>query len=319
MLVKYNEELKPIWKNALDLSVNGTFMHERDFIAYHPEDKFIDHSVIIDDKFLFPANEKRDVIYSHQGLSYAGLISPKGSKLTKYLQVFYELLDYYKSGGFSQIAYKQTPQFYCNGYNGSEDYALFLSEAKCYRQDSNVVVYPRIGLKPSERKKRNIKKGFQNKLYTKYSDQDSDFEEYYNKILIPCLKNKHNVSPTHSLEEMIKLKKLFPDSIRLNTVYHQNEIIAGVIWFKNKNVNHSQYIASIEKSTQMGGLDFLFSEFMAFNNGALLSFGVCNEDEGKILNKGLSDWKQEFDAGIVTHKYYKIDLNQDFANLKRNI
>lgn len=319
MLVRYTKELISIWDSAVVLGNNGTFMHQRNFIEYHPEDRFKEHSVIVDNKFIFPANESNDTIYSHQGLSYAGLIGPKQIKLTYYLKVFYELLNYYKEQGFKKIIYKQTPQTYCQEYNGSEDYVLFLVGANCYRRDSNVIV--NLNKKPefSERKRRNIKKGFENKLCVEYLDKDSDYEEYYQKILISCLKNKHNVNPTHSLQEMLKLKNLFPNNIQLQIVKFQDEMIAGVIWFKNRDVNHSQYIASCEKSMKLGGLDFLFSNFMAHTSGSLISFGISNEEQGKILNFGLSDWKNEFGGQVLTHNFYEINLSQNFENLKRNI
>ena len=319
MIERYNDNLKEKWDKCVKESVNGTFMLSRDFINYHPEGKFTDNSVIIDDKFVFSANENNGNIYSHQGLSYAGLLSPKGTKLTSYLKVFYKLLNYYKELGFKELIYKQVPSIYCQEHNGSEDYALFLSGAHCYRKETNVVVDLNKKTEFSERKKRNIKKGFDNNLFVKIGNDDKDYEEYWNKILTPCLKNKHNVAPVHSLEEIIKLKNLFLANIYLDTVYYKDEMVGGAVWFESGKVSHSQYIANNNICLDVCGLDYLFSHFMAHNHGRLLSFGVCTENEGKVLNKGLVNWKSEFGGEIVTHNFYKIDLQQDFETLKDNV
>ena len=43
---------------------------------------------------------------------------------------------------------------------------------------------------------------------------DGDYEVFWNKILIPNLKEKHNSSPVHSLDEIKLLAARFPNHIK---------------------------------------------------------------------------------------------------------
>jgi hypothetical protein len=50
--------------------------------------------------------------------------------------------------------------------------------------------------------------------------------------LIPNLSGRHNAEPVHSLEEIARLKELFPDNILQFNVYHNDAIVAGQPFLK---------------------------------------------------------------------------------------
>ncbi|MGB2100867.1 MAG: GNAT family N-acetyltransferase, partial [Flavobacteriaceae bacterium] len=81
---RYDDSLSQVWDDFVGTSKNGTFMLTRKFISYH-HDRFEDSSLLVYKKTkliaVFPANSKENTIYSHQGLSYGGLILPKQIKL----------------------------------------------------------------------------------------------------------------------------------------------------------------------------------------------------------------------------------------------
>ena len=74
----YSPDLIKDWGRVLQKATNATLMHEREFLAYHPSDKFQDCSVILYENSkpmaVFAAHKEGEMVYSHQGLSYAGLI-----------------------------------------------------------------------------------------------------------------------------------------------------------------------------------------------------------------------------------------------------
>jgi hypothetical protein len=45
--------------------------------------------------------------------------------------------------------------------------------------------------------------------------------------LIPNLSGRHNAEPVHSLEEIARLKELFPDNILQFNVYHNDAIVVN--------------------------------------------------------------------------------------------
>lgn len=75
---KYNDADKEVWNTYVEHARNATFLLNRSYMDYH-SDRFHDHSLMIfhNNKLyaLLPANEDGDVFYSHQGLTYAGLLT----------------------------------------------------------------------------------------------------------------------------------------------------------------------------------------------------------------------------------------------------
>jgi hypothetical protein len=77
---------------------------------------------------------------------------------------------------------------------------------------------------------------------------------FLNEILIPNLK-RHNTIPVF-LEEISRLKLLFPKNIRQFNVYDGRNC-GGTIYFLNlKKVAHGQYISKFG-SEETGSLDFV--------------------------------------------------------------
>jgi hypothetical protein len=82
---KYNDADKEAWNAFVDQSRNATFLLNRSYMDYH-SDRFHDHSLMVfhNNKLyaLLPANEDGDIFYSHQGLTYAGLLTTGHASLS---------------------------------------------------------------------------------------------------------------------------------------------------------------------------------------------------------------------------------------------
>ena len=98
LIEKYHLNHKSIWDSFIDVSKNGTFLFKRDFMDYH-SDRFEDHSLLIYKNSelvaLFPANIESENVYSHQGLTYGGLIVNQDIKLNDFISVFGKILKYF--------------------------------------------------------------------------------------------------------------------------------------------------------------------------------------------------------------------------------
>ena len=89
---KYTADDKALWNTFVESSKNGTFLHKRDYMEYH-SDRFEDHSLLfLSEKnkvvALLPANIKDDILYSHQGLTYGGLILSAVTSLNDVMEMF---------------------------------------------------------------------------------------------------------------------------------------------------------------------------------------------------------------------------------------
>jgi len=80
LLRRYNDRDREKWNGFIPLAKNGLFQFDRAYMDYH-KDRFTDHSLIAERNgkivALFPANESRQAIFSHEGLTYGGLLLDK--------------------------------------------------------------------------------------------------------------------------------------------------------------------------------------------------------------------------------------------------
>ncbi len=307
----YQQEDYPLWNTFVQEAKNATFLFHRDFMEYH-KDRFEDYSLLVFEKekrdkvvALLPANRVNDTLYSHQGLSYGGLVVSEKLKTTNYILLFKSVLQYLCQQGIAKIQIKPIPLFYNNYFSEEIEYALFLAQADLVRRDVFSVVDLQQPLQLSKDRKEGVKRGMKNALSIQESN---DFEAFWNQILIPNLTHKHGVAPVHSLEEISKLKKQFPDAIRQFNVYDGDAIIGGTTIFVSKNVAHSQYISGNELKNETGSLDFLHHHLLTevFKEKHYFDFGISNEQQGKKLNYGLSYWKESYGAHAVVQNFYEV-------------
>ena len=184
-----------------------------------------------------------------------------------------------------------------------------MAEAQLIRRDTLAVIDLSKPFQFSKIRKRGIQKGIAKALIIK---EEHNFEPFWNKVLIPNLALKHNAKPVHTLEEIKLLKRRFDKNIRQFNVYFNDEIVAGATIFESENVAHSQYISKFEEHENLGSLDFLYDHLInnVFADKLFFDFGTSNENQGKILNNGLSFWKESFGANTIVHNFYEVETNK---------
>ncbi|HEX9151580.1 MAG TPA: GNAT family N-acetyltransferase [Flavobacterium sp.] len=321
---QYQESDYENWNTFIGQAKNATFLFHRGFMEYH-KNRFQDNSLIVlyKDKWIgvVPANKVENEIFSHQGLTYGGLVYNEKSKLTTVIAAFRAVLLFLEANGIAKLHLKTVPSIYHMKPAEEIQYALFLAEAQLVRRDSLSVIDLSQKYNFSKIRKRGIQKGIVNGLVIK---EEADFESFWDKILILNLDQRHSVKPVHSLEEIKLLKDLFPNNIKQFNVYHKDEIVAGTTVFESKTVAHCQYISKYENDENLGSLDFLYHFLITevFANKRFFDFGISNESQGKKLNDGLSCWKESFGASTVVHDFYEVEtanyakLNSFFTKSK---
>ena len=306
---QYQESDYGNWNSFIGQAKNATFLFHRDFMEYHKE-RFQDNSLVILDSdtwvAILPANRVGSEAFSHQGLTYGGLVYNDKIILASIVTVFKSILAFLNQNKIEKLILKTTPSIYHQKPAEELLYALFLAEAKLIRRDTLSVIDLKKEFSFSKIRKRGIQKGQKLGLVIK---EENDFVSYWNEILIPNLANRHNAKPVHSLEEITRLKKDFPANIRQFNVYYKGKIVAGTTVFETETVAHCQYISKFEKDENLGSLDFLYDYFIhkVFAEKRFFDFGVSNEAQGKKLNEGLSYWKESFGASTIVHDFYEVD------------
>jgi hypothetical protein len=306
---RYQENDYANWNAFISQAKNATFLFHRDFMDYH-KDRFEDYSLQVfeGEKLVavLPANRVENVVYSHQGLTYGGLVYGDKLKLASVIEVFKAILFYLKENEITKIQLKTIPSIYHNKPAEELNYALFLAEAQLIRRDTLAVIDLSKPFLFSNIRKRGIQKGISNGLIIK---EESNLESFWNQVLIPNLYLKHNAEPVHTLDEIQSLKNHFSKKIRQFNVYCNNEIVAGTTVFETESVAHCQYISKYEEHENLGSLDFLYNQLInnVFADKKYFDFGISNENNGRSLNKGLSYWKESFGASTIAHDFYEVE------------
>lgn len=92
------------WNDFVSESSNGTFLFLREYMEYHA-DRFTDYSLLVYDGnkllALLPANRSGDVLYSHAGLTYGGLIVTTRNTTAQVLEIMRSIADFLKKNGLS--------------------------------------------------------------------------------------------------------------------------------------------------------------------------------------------------------------------------
>lgn len=233
---KYTKSNEQKWDDFVKSSSNGTIFHLRSFLSYHIDRKFEDHSLIFKKNNLiiaiFPAVRikinNKTILHSHPGASYGGFV---------YNDLSYEDGDeiiqiinkYCKRHLFNKIFFIPSPKVYEKKINDTINYLLHWHKYEIVESYISSIIQINHKKKAVEylnkRKKRYIQNYILNDdLKVKY---ENNFQEFY-PILLEN-KNKHNVLPTHSLEELIKLDKLVPGKLNLLLLYYNEKIIGGTL------------------------------------------------------------------------------------------
>jgi len=311
-IVPYTKEYLDKWNEFILHSENGNFLFHRNFMEYH-QDRFRDASVlVINDKqhikAVFPANIKDKTIYTHQGLTYGGLILQNRKHIQELIRYFYNVVVYYKNQGIEKIIYKPVPNYIAQKPCDAEHFIMNIIHADLFRVDTSFVTHLQEPIVLQERRKRSIKKAEKNPIDIQI---DNRFDIFWKEILEPNLWERYQAKPVHSLDEILLLHQRFPQNILQANAYLNNKIVAGVTLFIFQNTVHCQYISSIDEGRESGAIDLLFYKLIQHysqNNKLYFSMGTSNNN-GNDLNIGVSEYKESFDAKIYAHFHYSFDTS----------
>ena len=298
-----------IWNNFVSEAKNATFLFDRNFMEYHVN-RFTDYSLLIFDSdklvALLPANRAEATVFSHQGLTYGGLIYDKNIKLSAVVYILKSVLFFLNQNKIEKLVVKLIPSFYCDFFSDELEYSLFAASARLIQIDSLSTLDLSKPFIVSKTRKESIRRGEKNGLIIK---EEFSFDAFWNEILMPNLELKHQAKPVHTLAEITYLKSNFPKNIRQFNVYKGDTIVAGTTVFVSKNVAHPQYVSGNINKNELGSLDYLYHHLIknVFADKTFFDFGISNENKGKNINEGLLFWKESFGAKTVSQRFYEVD------------
>ena len=256
------------WDNFVKKANNGTMFHLRQFLSYHPDDRFIDHSIeFYKNDRLFsvsPAaesiiNNKRFLV-SHPGLTMGSFVTSENLSISNSMKLVESLIHYAARNGFDGIRLTVPPLFYSNRASNYLDYSLLKNGFEYLKREVTSTLFIEKNEESILKKfrashARAVRKAEKIGIVVRKTNQ---IEEFY-LILKENLKIRHGVEPTHSLEEIYKLIDLFPNTINVFGAFYKGEMIAGALNFLVKcDVALSFYISHKDKFQDLRPLNLLF-------------------------------------------------------------
>ncbi len=307
---RYRREDKELWNFFVSKARNATFLFDRNYMDYHA-DRFDDNSFMFYHKgklkAVLPANVAGDTLYSHQGLTYGGLLLDKKATVEDVLECFDSLNSWLRENGISKVVYKALPWIY-QQYPSEED--LYALTWKCKAQlisrdiSSSIVIDNK--LKFAESRKSGIRKALSLNIEV---GESNDVDGFWH-VLEDNLGNRYNAKPVHTANEMKLLMSRFPNNIKLYVAKMNGEIVGGTLIYVTPQVVHTQYISASVEGKKHGALDLLFDYIInkVYANCRYFDFGKSTEQGGAYLNEPLIFQKEGFGGRGVCYDWYQWEL-----------
>ncbi len=315
----FSSKLTEAWDRFVWESNNGTLFHTRRFLSYHPADRFQDASLAFfkgtELYAVLPAVRGKwngiDTLWSHRGASYGGFVVRENLSIASAYTLVEQLISYARSLSIQRIVITLPPIIYCQRLSNYLDFALVKYGFQYLRREVSSIVSleENIDLNVAKFKQTN-RTAFRRAQKLGVVVRESDDYATFYEILKKNLKIRHGVQPTHTLEELLKIKQLFPDRIFLYSAYIGEEMVAGVVMFDcNRAVSLAFYISHNEERQEYRGVNLLFYEIIKrciARGFKYLDFGIFTVNMEP--NFGLGRFKEGFGSSGILRDTLYLDL-----------
>ncbi len=315
----YTPQIAALWDKFVSESNNGTIFHTRRFLSYHPAGRFQDASLAFykgtELYAVFPAVRGNwnglDTLWSHRGASYGGFVNRESLSIANAYILVERLIAYARREKIQRIVTTLPPIIYNQRLSNYIDFALIKHGFQYLKREVSSIVSleENIDLNVAKFKQTN-RTAFRRAQKLGVIVRESDDYATFYEILKKNLKIRHGVQPTHTLDELITLKNLFPDRIFLFGAFVKEEMVAGVVMFDcNRAVSLAFYISHNEDRQEYRGVNLLFYEIIKrciAQGFKYLDFGIFTVNMEP--NFGLARFKEGFGSSGILRDTLYLDL-----------
>lgn len=317
-IIKYSEEWRDRWDRFVLESNNGTMFHLQKFFDYHIPGRFqFNHLIFLKNTNIIavlPGTIKNGVFESPVGASYGSIVT-KDVKFEEALEIVTTLLEWGRKEGIREFVLTAAPMIYERHQNQNLDFAmLWLGFRYTLHYISSAIKLDPLRdiierFSPTIR--RNVKMSLRN------PDIRVEINERYDEFYPILLENKarHNVKPTHSLEDLLKLNSLLPDNLKLFMVYYKDKPIAGSsMFFANDTVAICFYNMLLYEYDYLKPIQRVMYEVVKYcteNGYSYVDIGVSQDTKAEnpmTPSRNLIIFKEKFDAKTIMRNTLSIKL-----------
>lgn len=312
----YTEAHRAEWDAFVERSNNGTMFHQQRFLEYHPSGKWQWHHLMFreGDRLVgvLPAGIGKDgALWSPTGASYGSIVVADES-FERCLHIVDAFIAYATSIGLRDAYLIPPPLIYTLNYSQHVEYAMLYRKADFELHYISHAIDLKRGnafldhFDPTARK--SIRKILREEQIT---IRESDDYATFHKILVEN-KARHDARPTHTLDDLLRLRERMPEKLRLNMVYLGDEPIAGSLLFlANRKVVLCFYNMLRYEYEHLRPIYLVMYETCrwAIEHGyEWVDIGVSQDtkaDDPMTPSLGLITFKERFDArGILRSTYH---------------
>lgn len=317
-ILNYTESWQERWDEFVLRSNNGTMFHLQKFLDYHSPDKFTFHHLIFLDNeqivAVLPASLDNGILESPVGASFGSIVTGE-IKFDRAMELVSALLDYGRKNNLKEIRLTAAPLIYEAHPNQNLDFAL-LWQGFSYETH---YISSAVQLDPT----RDIVDRFQATVrnYVRQTHRNRnmrvEINDRYDQFYPIIKKNlsKHGVNPTHSYDDLMRLKGLLPKNLKLFMVYHNDTPIGGSLLFLcNENVAlcfYNMLLYEFAKYKPIHRVMYEVIKYATEEGFRYVDIGVSQDtsaDDPMTPNESLIAFKESFDARTIMRNTLHIRL-----------
>lgn len=313
---QYTASHREEWDAFVVQSNNGTMFHLQQFLDYHPPDRWNWHHLMIRNEgrleAVIPAGlNAQGALWSPTGASYGGIVTADIS-FERSLAIVDAFRSYLREANIPDAYLIPAPLIYTLNYSQHLEYAMlyrkadfelhYISHAIDLKRGTDFLA----GFDATARKtvRKILREG-------KITIEESDDYATFHEILVEN-KARHNVLPTHTLANLLRLRDLLPKQLRLLMVYHDGVPIAGSLLFlANSKVVLCFYNMLRYEFEHLRPIYLVMHEtvrWAVLNGYEWVDIGVSQDTKASdpmTPSLGLIEFKERFDArGILRSTYH---------------
>lgn len=308
------------WETFVECSNNGTMFHLHRFLDYHPEGKWNWHHLMFRDGGklvgVLPGGiNKEGAFWSPMGASY-GSICTQDISFELTLAIVDAFIDYCKQAGIRDAYLIPAPIVYTRNYSQHHEYAMLYRKASFELHYISHAIDLKHGKDFARYFDATARKSV-NRILREGEITIRDSEDYatFHEILMEN-KARHGVLPTHTLDDLLKLRQLMPDKLKLMLVYKGNVAIAGSLLFlANPKVVLCFYNMLRYEYEHLRPIYLVMHETCrwAVENGyEWVDIGVSQDTKDPdpmTPSIGLINFKERFDARGILRSTYHLSID----------
>lgn len=317
-VVRYTPGLDGKWDRFVrEESRNGCLFHERSFLSYHAPGRFKDASLLFveGDRVVgvLPAaaaeSPEGEGVVSHPGSSAGGLIFHKRSRLRDVLRMLEMGIADYARAGFISLELRLAESIFSPHSDGELSYLLWHRgfRVKTREFSSCIELSGKEHWRYFARKKNcnEVNSARRNGLTV----ERTDAVDRIHALIASNLKTRYQKAPTHSVEELLELKRRYPDRVDCWVARRGEEFLAAVVIFAvNTNTVHTFYITQDYQYAQLHPMPLLFHTMLSHYRDAgyqWFNFGISSR--GELIKWGILEFKEAMGGRGNCRDVYLLD------------